>query len=332
MSWQSVPQYPQYQDPNQQYNYGGGYPPQGGGYPPQGGGYPPQGGYGGGPPQGYPPYGQGGGQAYPQGGYGQDPYGQGPPPGGYAPQPGFVQPPPSAGYGAYDDPEQPKNFSFDDQSIRRGFIRKVYIILMGQLVVTFGAVALFVFHEGTRRFAAKNSWLFWVALAVLLVTMICMACCESVRRQTPTNFIFLGLFTIAQSFLLGVSASRYAPTEVLMAVGITAAVCLALTLFAMQTKVDFTMMGGILLACMVVFMIFGIVAIFFKGKIITLVYASFGALLFSVYLIYDTQLMMGGDHKYSISPEEYIFAALNLYLDVVNIFIYILTIIGASRD
>ncbi|KAM8712400.1 hypothetical protein ACLKA7_012852 [Drosophila subpalustris] len=315
------------QDPNQQYNYGGGYPPQGGGYPPHGG-------YGGGPPQGgYPPYGQGGGQPYPPGPYGQDPYGQGPPPGHYAPQPGFVQPPAPAGYGAYDDPEgQPKNFSFDDQSIRRGFIRKVYMILMGQLLVTFGAVALFVYHEGTKLFVANHRWLVWVALGVLIVTMLCMACCEGVRRQTPTNFIFLGIFTIAQSFLLGVTATRYAPTEVLMALGLTAAVCLALTIFAMQTKIDFTMMGGILLACMVVFMIFGIVAIFFKGKIITLVYASFGALLFSVYLIYDTQLMMGGDHKYSISPEEYIFAALNLYLDIVNIFIYILTIIGASRD
>ncbi|XP_034479292.1 protein lifeguard 1 isoform X2 [Drosophila innubila] len=315
------------QDPNQQYNYGGGYPPQGGGYPPQGG-------YGGGPPQGgYPPYGQGGGQPYPAGPYGQDPYGQGPPPGAYAPQPGFVQPPTPSGYGAYDDPEgQPKNFSFDDQSIRRGFIRKVYIILMGQLMVTFGAVALFVYHNGTKVFVEQHRWLVWVALGVLIVTMLCMACCEGVRRQTPTNFIFLGIFTIAQSFLLGVTATRYAPTEVLMALGITAAVCLALTIFAMQTKIDFTMMGGILLACMVVFMIFGIVAIFFKGKIITLVYASFGALLFSVYLVYDTQLMMGGDHKYSISPEEYIFAALNLYLDIVNIFIYILTIIGASRD
>ncbi|KAH8237391.1 hypothetical protein KR038_010877 [Drosophila bunnanda] len=325
MSWQSVPQYPQYQDPNQQYNYGGGYPPQGG-Y--GGGGYPPQG-----PPQGYPPYAQGGAQPYPQGPYGQ-PYGQGPPPGGYAPQPGFIQPPPSAGgYGAYDDPEsQPKNFSFDDQSIRRGFIRKVYLILMGQLLVTFGAVALFVFHQGTKDFAHRNIWLFWVALGVMLVTMLSMACCESVRRQTPTNFIFLGLFTAAQSFLMGVSATRYAPSEVLLAVGITAAVCLALTLFAWQTKYDFTMMGGVLIACMVVFLIFGIVAMFMKGKIITLVYASIGALLFSVYLVYDTQLMMGGEHKYSISPEEYIFAALNLYLDIINIFMYILTIIGASRD
>lgn len=73
-------------------------------------------------------------------------------------------------------------------------------------------------------------------------------------------------------------------------------------------------------------------AIFVKGKVITLVYASLGALIFSIYLVYDTQLMMGGKHKYSISPEEYIFAALNLYLDIINIFLFILTIIGASRD
>lgn len=228
----------------------------------------------------------------------------------------------------------------------------LYPFLKGQLLVTFGFVALFAFHKGTKEFANNNPALFWIALAVLLVTMISMACCEGVRRKTPMNFIFLGLFTLAESFLLGVSASRFAPTEVsvsqdsnitgryskpciwqvLMAVGITAAVCLALTIFALQTKYDFTMCGGVLLVCMVVFVIFGIVAIFVKGKIITLVYSSIGALLFSIYLVYDTQLMMGGDHKYSISPEEYIFAALNLYLDIVNIFMYILAIIGASRD
>ncbi|XP_036322010.1 protein lifeguard 1-like [Rhagoletis pomonella] len=202
------------------------------------------------------------------------------PPGGYAPQPGFVVPPGGgSGYGAYDDPEgQSKNFSFDDISIRKWFIRKVYVILMGQLVVTFGFVALFVFHLPTKYFTYRNPALFWVALVVLLVTMICMA-------------------------------------------------CLALALFATQT-----MCGGVLVVAIVVFLVFGIAAIFIKGKIITLVYASIGALLFSIYLIYDTQLMMGGDHKYSISPEKYIFTALNLYLDIINIFMYILTMIGASRD
>ena len=61
-------------------------------------------------------------------------------------------------------------------------------------------------------------------------------------------------------------------------------------------------------------------------------YAAVGALIFMVYIVYDTQLMMGGKHKYSIDPEEYIFAALNLYLDIINLFMYILAIVGAAKD
>ena len=57
-----------------------------------------------------------------------------------------------------------------------------------------------------------------------------------------------------------------------------------------------------------------------------------GALIFSCYLVYDTQLMMGGKHAYSLSPEEYIFAALNIYLDIVNLFIYILLIFTGGRN
>ncbi|XP_050351761.1 protein lifeguard 1-like isoform X1 [Nymphalis io] len=299
-----------------------------GGYPQ--GGYPqgayPQGGY---PQGGYP---QGG---YPQGGYPQGGY---PPP----PQPGF-QP---AGYGVpgYGEPgyagqgsnfgedSDVKGFDFNEQSIRKSFIRKVYGILMSQLLVTLTFITLFVYHAPTKLWVQRNPYMFWIAFAVVLVTLIAMACCPSVRRTAPMNFIFLGLFTVAESFLLGVTSSMYDSVAVMMAVGLTAAVCLALTLFAFQTKWDFTVMGGALLCATVILLIFGIVAIFIPGKTMTLVYASLGALIFSLYLIYDTQLMMGGKHKFTISPEEYVFAALNLYLDIINIFIYILTIIGAARD
>lgn len=61
-------------------------------------------------------------------------------------------------------------------------------------------------------------------------------------------------------------------------------------------------------------------------------YASLGAFLFGLYLVFDTQLMLGGKHKYALSPEEYVYAALNLYIDIVNIFLYILSIIQNSRD
>lgn len=139
------------------------------------------------------------------------------------------------------------------------------------------------------------------------------------------------MFTIAQGFLMGTAAGTFHADEVVMAVGITAAICLGLTLFAFQTKWDFTVMGGVLFVALIVLFLFGILAWIFPGKTMSIVYASLGALLFSFYLIYDTQLMMDKG-KHSISPEEYIFAALSLYLDIINIFMYILTIIGAMRD
>jgi FtsH-binding integral membrane protein len=42
--------------------------------------------------------------------------------------------------------------------------------------------------------------------------------------------------------------------------------------------------------------------------------------------------MMGGNRKYALDPEEYIFAALNIYLDVINLFMYILMIVGGSTS
>lgn len=292
-------------------------------------GYPPNDGYN----PGYPP-----------------PYGTQPPPG-----PGFIPPgvpphghiPPTdpmfggglqpgmMGSGLAEDPmrsEAIKGFEFSDKSIRNGFIRKVYSILMVQLLITLGMIALFLYHQPTTKFVRSHPELFWICFVAVIVLIICMACCTNVRRKAPLNFIFLFLFTIAEGFLLATAASTYKSEEVLLAVGITAAVCLALTLFAFQTKFDFTGLHSILFVALIIFLIFGIIAMIWHGKTMTLVYASLGALLFSIYLIYDTQMMIGGNHKYSISPEEYIFAALNLYIDVINIFIYILAIIGTSRD
>ncbi|XP_076661603.1 glutamate NMDA receptor-associated protein 1 lifeguard [Halictus rubicundus] len=300
---------------------GGGYYPGQQGYPQPNPGYPP-------PQDGYNP-------GYP------------PPYGTIPPAPGFVPPGGQAPGGPifsahpimYDThhAEDPmgveiKGFGFTDESIRKGFIRKVYSILMCQLLITVGMIALFLYHRPTKLWVQHHLEIFWICFAVTIILIICMTCCTSVRRKSPMNFIFLFLFTVAEGFLLATAASTYDSEEVLLAVGITAAVCFALTLFAFQTKIDFTGLSSVLYVALIILLLFGIISMIWNGPTIRLVYASLGALLFSVYLIYDTQTMIGGNHKCSISPEEYIFAALSLYLDVVNIFLYILYIIGATHD
>merc|ERR1719433_1485323 len=187
--------------------------------------------------------------------------------------------------------------------------------------------------ESVKLYSVHHPEMWILALVIMLVSLISLACCEGIRRKTPHNFIFLGLFTLAEGFMLGTVTARYRADEVLMAVGVCAAITLALTIFAFQTKIDFTAMGGVLIAVLVCFMLFGLIAIFFPAsRTLNLVYAGIGTIIFSLYIVYDTQLMVGGSHKYSLSPEEYVFASLNLYLDIVNLFMYILSIIGNSRS
>ncbi|KAK4324362.1 hypothetical protein Pmani_004989 [Petrolisthes manimaculis] len=232
----------------------------------------------------------------------------------------------------FRDPEMNAEFEFSEKSVRAGFIRKVYAILSLQLVVTFGIVAIFVFIDGVQDYAARTPALFYSAIVITLVLIIALACGGNFRRKTPYNYIALAIFTLSEGYLLGCASATYDKWEVILAIGVTLIVTIALTIFAFQTKIDFTMMSGLLFTLLMVLMMFGIFALIFQDKVLNILYGCLGALIFSFYLVFDTQMMLGGNHKYSISPEEYIFAALNLYLDIINLFLYLLAIIGGSRS
>ena len=119
----------------------------------------------------------------------------------------------------------------------------------------------------------------------------------------------------------------------LMTVGVTA----GLTVFACQTKWDITGTGGFLFAALWALMLFGFILLFIPSvngaRMSTTykVYAGLGVLIFSVFIVYDTQLIMGGKHKkHSFGVDDYCFAALNLYLDIINLFLYLLALLGSG--
>ncbi|XP_034016350.1 glutamate receptor, ionotropic, N-methyl D-aspartate-associated protein 1a (glutamate binding) [Thalassophryne amazonica] len=280
-------------------------------------------------PQG--PYPQG---PYPQGPYPQGPYQQGPTQPGFAGDPGA--PIGSPGYHgdgppSYYDNDEFTNSGFEDKSVRQAFIRKVFLVLTAQLLVTFSFVAVFTFVDDTKRFVRLNPWTYYVSYAVFFVSLIVLSCCGDFRRKHPWNLVALSILTLSLSYMVGMIASFYNTETVIMAVGITAVVCFTVVLFSLQSKYDFTSCHGVLFVCLIVLLLFSILCIFIRHKILHIVYASLGALLFTCFLAVDTQLLLG-NKKLSLSPEEYIFAALNLYTDIINIFLYILAIVGRSRE
>ncbi|XP_074841643.1 protein lifeguard 1 isoform X1 [Carettochelys insculpta] len=285
------------------------------------------------------PYAQG---PYPAGGmYPAGPYGPGP----YA-QPPYAQPQPvvSEGQGSplhsnyheegppsyYDNQDFPTT-NWDDKSIRQAFIRKVFLVLTLQLSVTFAFVAIFTFVKGVRGFVRRNVWTYYISYAVFFISLIVLSCCGDFRRKHPWNLVALSILTVSLSYMVGMIASFYETEAVIMAVGITAAVCFTVVLFSLQTKYDFTSCRGVLVVCLVVLLIFSILCIFIRNRIMDIVYASLGALLFTCFLAVDTQMILG-NKQLALSPEEYIFAALSLYTDIINIFLYILAIIGRAKE
>ncbi|XP_062337160.1 protein lifeguard 2a [Osmerus eperlanus] len=224
--------------------------------------------------------------------------------------------------------------NWEDKNIRRMFIRKVFCILMVQLFVTFGIVALFTFCEPVRQYVQYNRILYLASYITFMGTYLVLVCSTSARRQYPTNLILLSIFTLAMSYMAGMLASYHNTKVVMLCIGITALVCLFITLFCFQTKFDLTSCHGLLFSFMMVLMITGLLLLFTVpfGYIpwLQTMYAGLGALVFTLFLAFDVQLLMG-NRRYSLSPEEHVFGALCLYMDVVYIFFFLLQLFGSQE-
>jgi len=216
--------------------------------------------------------------------------------------------------------------------VRNGFIKKVYGILSAQLLLTAAIAAPFVLNEGVKKWVHTNGAPVLIAVTVLNIALLCgmTCCCQESMRTFPTNYILLFAFTATEGFLVGVICSMYTGSSVLFAVMATGFLVGGLTLFAITTKSDFTGMGVYLLAAVLVLSIFGIFSMFFSSQLMHNIYCCLGILVFSFYLIFDTQMIMGKG-ELRLGADDYVYGALQLYLDIIQLFLYILQLFG-NRD
>lgn len=216
-----------------------------------------------------------------------------------------------------------------DITIRLGFIRKVYGILTFQLAFTF----IFCLISTTTdfiNFQINNIAIFYLALIGSIVSCILLICFRSLARSVPTNYLLLGLFTLCEAYMVGFICGLSDPETVIMAAFMTLTVTIALTIYAYNTESDFTMMGGLLFVFGAIMFLFGIFMIFTDNPFLHIIYSCLGVLLYSMYLIYDTQLILG-DKKNKLSVEDYIVGAMMLYIDIIGLFLNILELLSKKK-
>ncbi len=126
-----------------------------------------------------------------------------------------------------------------DDSLRAGarnnFVRKVYSILVMQLLVTCGFVSLSMFNESFLKYQNENLWVFWVSFVTSIASLLVLVCVRGVATNSPLNVILLSAFTLAESYMVSMICSLYTPASVLNAAIATLGATIGLTLYAVKT-------------------------------------------------------------------------------------------------
>uniref|UniRef100_A0A3B4ZSW3 Transmembrane BAX inhibitor motif containing 4 n=1 Tax=Stegastes partitus TaxID=144197 RepID=A0A3B4ZSW3_9TELE len=217
-----------------------------------------------------------------------------------------------------DDFNYGTNVATASIQIRMDFLRKVYTLLSLQIILTTATSALFMFSQSIKDFVHGSPAVVLVSALLSLVLLLALAV---YRHQHPVNLYLLLVFTCLFS-----TVTFYEYSTILQALFLTCAVFTGLTAYTFQSKRDLSKMGAWLFACLWILVIAGFMRFFFNSDSTELVLSGAGALVFCGFIIYDTSLLMK-----QLSPEEHILASINLYLDIVNLFLHILRVLDSLK-
>ena len=174
-----------------------------------------------------------------------------------------------------------------------------------------------------------------IAISVIIMfgTLLCLMCIRNLCREYPTNYIILLIFTLTVSYTVGLVTTQYQAISVIYTCGMTVGISFVLTLYAIFTKTDFTTSGSTLISLLSIIIIASLFGIFIRNDTYNLIISAGSAFVFSLYLIYDIQMVCGGSNRRNqLGPDEYIFAAINIYLDIINLFLDLLSLFGKKNN
>ncbi|KAF8713486.1 hypothetical protein HU200_028263 [Digitaria exilis] len=230
---------------------------------------------------------------------------------------GAFRPPPPVGSGAGACPAPA--YMMESPELRWAFIRK--------LLATAAVASVVYFLPVIRRFfAARSPESVAAFVAIIVAPIILLVPMMLLRKRHPVNLVLLALFTVAMSLAVGLGClSRNAAPLTLVVVGLTLYTFWAARLHlpgpiprrgvpcphALRPRPAFVLICTQMLLPM--------------GSAGTTVYGRVAALVFSGFIIYDTGNLIK-HHGY----DEYVTAAISLYLDTVNIFMAMLTCLSSS--
>jgi FtsH-binding integral membrane protein len=207
---------------------------------------------------------------------------------------------------------------------RATLVRRTYALVLVSVLVTIVGVSFALSQPAVLQAVAQHPFIaFLAALAPLFIA-------GRVKAAFPMNIGFVLLFNFAMGVMISPAIFFYGsrqPGLIGQAAVLTIGAFGILTLYAFVSRRDFSAWGGFLMVGLWVLIGTMLLNVFFQNAAVDLWLASVAVLLFSGLLLYDTWRL-----RNFYGPDEYVGAAVQIYLDLLNMFMAILRIMGNRRN
>lgn len=212
------------------------------------------------------------------------------------------------------------------------FLSKVYAWMFGGLLLT-AFTAWYVFDSGMYVTIYSSGLMFPLIIGELILVFILSARIEKMARTTA-SMLFLG-YSLLNGITLSVILAAYTLESIQEVFFITAAMFAALSAYGYFTKKSLSGIGNFLFMGLIGIIVAGVVNIFMASSALSFAISVIGVVIFAGLTAYDTQrlkemyvLMYENEET---AAKGAIIGALQLYLDFINLFLFLLRIFG-NRD
>ncbi|HET7613714.1 MAG TPA: Bax inhibitor-1/YccA family protein [Gemmatimonadaceae bacterium] len=207
---------------------------------------------------------------------------------------------------------------------RATLVRRTYALVLVSVLVTMVGASFGLSQPRLMGAVAAHPFItFFVALAPLIMA-------QRARTQFPMNIGMVLLFNFVMGVMISPALFIYGRTQpglIGQAAVLTLGAFGILTLYAFVSRRDFSAWGSFLIVGLWVLIGTMLLNLFFRNAAIDLWLASVSVLLFSGLLVFDTWRL-----RNHYGPDEYVGAAVQIYLDLLNMFMAILRILGNRRN
>ena len=207
---------------------------------------------------------------------------------------------------------------------RATLVRRTYSLVLVSVLVTIVGVSFALSQPAVLQAVSQHPFIaFLAALAPLFIA-------GRVKAAFPMNIGFVLLFNFAIGVMISPAIFFYGsrqPGLIGQAAVLTIGAFGILTLYAFVSRRDFSAWGGFLMVGLWVLIGTMVLNVFFQNAAVDLWLASVAVLLFSGLLLYDTWRL-----RNFYGPDEYVGVVVQIYLDLLNMFMAILRIMGNRRN